>query len=102
MKTLIQLAGLTLVALFLGCEPAADTSAPVEVSPAETIQQSLQSVADGEELGSAEESVRVAIDELKATDAAKGEELAADLEELIGLSGDAAAKKAQAMIDKLK
>ncbi len=102
MKSLIQLVCLTLVTLFLGCGPGVDTSAPVEVSPAETIQQSLLAVVDGQDLGSAEESVRVAIDELKATDAAKGDELAADLDELIGLSGDAAATKAQEMIDKLK
>ena len=101
MKTLFHFACLTLVVLFLGCGPGVDSSAPVEVSPAETIQENLQVVVDGGSLGSAEETVRSNIEKLKATDAAKGEELMKDLDELTGLTGDGAKKKAEEMISKL-
>lgn len=101
MKNVILFACLALFVLLLGCGPGSDTSAPVETSPADMVKQSLQSVVEGGDLGSGEETVRSSIEKLKATDAAKADELSADLDELVTLQGDAAKKKAQEMIDKL-
>lgn len=90
---------LSVVAIF-GCDsgstlPVNDQEAPDQV------KQALQSVADTGEIDSGLMVVQEQLEEMKATDAAKAEELLKDLEELMGLSGDAAKTKATEMIGKL-
>jgi outer membrane PBP1 activator LpoA protein len=89
--------------LAVGCGGPGSTPVQVQtVSPADQAKQYLQTVADGSDLGSAEESLASALEALKASDAAKGDELLKDFEELKGLSGDKAKAKAEEMIAKLK
>lgn len=101
MKFWFQAVCLPVVLFAIGCGPASKPVDVQTVSPADQAKQYLQSVVDGAELGSAEESLQSSLEALKAADAAKGEELLKDFEALKGLSGEAAKAKAKEMIGKL-
>ncbi len=91
-----------LVAVCLvGCGPAETTQKVGPPDAQAEIKMALQSVADSGEIDSGLMMVGEQLESLKATDAAKAEELQKDLDELQGLSGDAAKKKAAEMIGKL-
>lgn len=101
MKSWIQLLWLPVFLLAFGCGPGSTPVKVQTVPPADQVKQYLQVVVDGSDLGSAEESLATALEELKAADAAKGDELLKDFEELKGLSGEKAKAKAEEMIGKL-
>ncbi len=85
----------------IGCGPS-ETTQKVTPPDAQTeVKSALQSVADTGEIDSGLIVVGEQFESMKATDAAKAEELLKDLEELQGLSGDAAKKKATEVLGKL-
>lgn len=96
-RIIMLLVALTLV----GCGPAERTKKVQPPSAQEEITMCLQHVADTGEIDSGLMVVRDKLAEMKATDAAKAEELLKDLDELEKTSGDAAKKKASEMLGKL-
>ena len=103
---MIRRSQLLLVALALAVAGCGDAES-VTVDPPADATPPLKAIltdiaASGQPLGSGAETVRTEIEALKATDAAKGDELLKDLAELEQLQDPAAIKaKAQAMADKL-
>lgn len=98
----VSLMLLLLVVFTVGC-PSGST--PVEdpgLSTADLIKNDLQMVVDNGQMGSEMMSIKENLEKLKETDAAKADQLLADLTELEGLSGAQLTSKAQAMIDKLE
>lgn len=88
------------VVAILGC--GGGSSIPVDDQEApDQVKQALQTVVDTGEIDSGLVVVQEQLEVMKATDAAKAEELLKDLEELMGLSGDAAKTKAGEMLGKL-
>ena len=92
-----------LVALTLiGCGGPTETTKKVTPPSAqEQIKMALQNVVDSGEIDSGLMTVRDKLAEMKATDAAKAEELLKDLDELEKTSGEAAKTKATEMLGKL-
>lgn len=87
---------------FVGCGPASVTSEPVTPAPPPAAKAMLTELASSGELGSGAESIRAALEELKATDAAKGEDLLKDMDQLEKMTDPSKVKaKAKAMADKL-
>lgn len=92
---------LGLVAL-LGCGPQETTQRVEEPSGQDQVKSALENVAESGQIDSGLMIVRDELEAMKATDAAKAEELLSDLDALQALTDPAQAKaKAQEMIDKL-
>jgi len=84
----------------IGC--SGEKTTPVQqAAPTDQVKSALQNVADTGTIDSGLVTVRDQLEAMKATDAAKADALLKDLDELEGLSGDAAKKKATEMIGKL-
>ena len=97
---------LSVLALFgaIGCssQPAPVRVEQTSTPAADKAKAVLQDVANSGELGSGLEELRMALDELKQSDAAKAEALLQDLQKLESSGGgDAAKSQAQQMLDKL-
>lgn len=92
---------LLLVACLVGCGPSETTQKVEQPAAQDQIKTTLQNVADTGEVDSGLMVVRDGLEEMKATDAAKAEELLKDLDELEQSSGEDAKTKAQAMLGKL-
>ncbi len=94
------------VVCLAGCGAKTFDSVAVEQvapAPTEQVKAVLQGVVQSGELGSGTMELRPLIEQIKATDAAKGDRLLADLTQLEGMAGNpgAAKAKAQEMIGKL-
>lgn len=92
------------VSLLAGCDkrPAAIPVTPPKTAPAEEAKAGLKHAAETGQIGSELMMIRENLEKLKSTDAAKGEALLKDLDDLSKASQpDAVKAKAKAMIDKL-
>lgn len=98
----ISLLLLFFAVLAIGCQGSGSTpvAAPAG-STTDLVKKDLQMIVDNGQMGSEMMSIQNNLEKLKATDAAKADELLADLKGLEGLSGEQLKTKAQAMIDKL-
>ena len=92
---------LLFVVCLVGCGPSETTKKVTPPDAQTNIKSALQNVVDTGQIDSGLMLVEEGLVEMKATDAAKAEELQKDLEELQGLSGDAAKTKAKEMLGKL-
>ena len=97
LPVLIALAG-------VGCssQPAPVAVQQTTTPAADKAKAVLQDVANSGELGSGLEELKMALEELKQSDAAKAEELLQDLQKLESSGGgDAAKSQAEQMLGKL-
>ncbi|MCU0876702.1 MAG: hypothetical protein MUF06_02790 [Pirellulaceae bacterium] len=103
MGNLLRLLGLVVVLGLVGCGAVKDT--PTEVAapaPTESIKTSLSALAQTGEKDSGFEMIGQEIENLRASDPAKADELSKGFEELRGLNDPAKVKaKAQEMASKL-
>ncbi len=99
-RTLLLLA---VFGLFVGCGPAESVNIePVQVTPVDTVKATLQDVANSGELGSGFDDFEQQIEALRATDAAKGDALAAGYEKLKACrTPDEIKRQAAAMLEGL-
>ncbi len=89
-------------AVLMGCGAANIPETPVTPPAAPPVKAMLDDVAKSGELGSGASLIRDALEAMKATDAAKAEELLKEYAVLEGLSDPSKIKaKAKAMSDKL-
>lgn len=88
------------VVAIVGCGGTSSIPVKDQAAP-DQVKMALQTVADTGEIDSGIMVVQEQLEVMKATDAAKADELLKDLEELQKLSGDAAKTKATEMIGKL-
>ncbi|NLS94175.1 MAG: hypothetical protein GXX96_18600 [Planctomycetaceae bacterium] len=103
MHLLKYLTVVAVLGLVWGC--GGDPTVKVEqtsVSPEQTLKAGLEEVAQSGELGSGVETLQEAVEKLQASDAAKGDAMAKELETLKSLSDPAAIKtQAKKMADQL-
>lgn len=102
MSNTLRYCALLILAVFI-CGCGSDTSVKVTPQPqSNALKATLQDIAASGELGSGADGLPAQLEELKATDPAKGEALLADYEKLKTASGPEAIKAAaKAMADKL-
>ena len=99
--SLVRISVLLLVVIAIGCK---EGSTPVEApqsTVADLIKSDLQMIVDNGAMGSEMMSIQNNLETLKATDAAKADELLKDLKELEGMSGAKVKAKATEMLGKL-
>ena len=89
---------LLLVVCLIGCGPSETTKKVEPPAAQDQIKMALQNVAETGEIDSGLMVVSDKLEEMKATDAAKAEELLKDLADLEKSSGEAAKKKATEMV----
>ncbi len=91
--------------LLVGCsgQPGSiSVTPPPQQAPADAAKAALKDMADSGQVGSGIMAVRENLEKLKSTDAAKGEALLKELDELSKLNQpDAVKAKAKAMMEKL-
>ncbi len=91
------------VVAVVGCQDGTTSKSVEPPSATDQIKPTLETVAESGVLDSGIMTVEEGLQEMKATDPAKAEELLKDLEELQGMQDPAQIKeKAQAMISKLE
>jgi hypothetical protein len=90
--------------VLVGCGPRAQvTGSAQETAPAETVKTTLEQLAKTGQVGSEAAIMMQALEEMKATDAAKAEALLKDADQLMSLPGPAAVKaKAKEMLATLE
>lgn len=90
------------VCVLLGCGGAGSAPPPAaSQAPSSAAKPYLEDLAQSGEVGSNVQSIREALEDLKATDPAKAEKLLSDLDELMKLPPDQVKVKAKAMADEL-
>ena len=91
----------------IGCGGGSDVEVqnvtpPPEKTPVDAVRTTLETIAESGNGGSEVGAMMGSLEEMKATDPAKAEELLADANELMGMSSPAKIKaKAKEMIEKL-
>jgi outer membrane PBP1 activator LpoA protein len=91
---------LALAMVLAGCSPGeGNRKADLKAPPRDVIKASLEKIAKGGQMGSEVGLIMPAIFELKKTDAAKGEALEKDAEQLMALGMNADKAKVQAIVD---
>ena len=87
--------------LSVGCGPGSTPVEAPETATTDLIKQNLQMVVESGEMGSEMMSIQGELDKMADENPQKATELREDLQELQGLQGAAAKRKAEEMIEKL-